>query len=158
VTEQTKRYDQPLEVHFGGANITAAPLKGLIAIRAFEEALISEVHGLQARVESHLRGGDKISPEALLDTGVDQPKLLKLGLPGVMTDELLEESTARERVGLLTEICYLNNLGRYALFLAPEMLLELASRINLRAPDFPMPARNGNSSELASTGVTSSAS
>jgi hypothetical protein len=155
---ESKRYDQPLEVSFGGQTITAAPLKGLTRLRAFEAGVVEEIHALQTRVEQHLRQADRISPEALLDNGVNQAKLLKLGLPEIITDELLEESTARERAGLLSEICYLNNLGRFVPFLHPEMLVDLAMRINLKAPDFPMPARNGSSSEPASAGATSSAS
>lgn len=153
---EPKRYERPIEVEFGGKVITAAPLKGLARIRAFESALVEEVHALQQRVESHLREGKGVSPEALLENGVDQPRLLKLGLPDVVTDELLEESTAAERVGLLVDVCYLNNLARFSTFLAPEMLMELGMRINRTVPGFPMPASNGSSSGAASAGATSS--
>ena len=153
---EPKRYERPVEVSFGGQTITAAPLKGLVRIRAFEEALVEEVHRLQKRVESHILEGKGVSPEALLEQGVDQARLLKLGLPDVVTDELLEESTAAERVGLLVDLCFLNNLGRFSPFLSAEMLMELGAKISRMVPAFPGPASPSNSSEPGSAGQTSS--
>ena len=158
MTSDARRYDEPIKAMFGGQEITAAPLPGLVRIKAFEQALVEEVNGLAARVESYARTNTKVSTEVLLETGVDEARLLKLGLPEVITDEMLEQSTARERLGLLSDLCYLNNLGRFAAFLALEGLIELASRLNQQLPDFPMPERNGSFSEPASPGKTSSSS
>lgn len=127
-------------------------------IKAFERALIEEVNALAGRVEGYARGGSKVSAEALLESGVDEARLLKLALPDDITDELLEESTAKERIGLLTDLCYMNNLGRFAPFLALEALIELASKLNQQALPFPMPELSSNSSESDAVGVTSSAS
>jgi hypothetical protein len=137
----SKRFDDPFECEFGGQVITAAPLKGLARIKAFETAVKEEVYGLQQRVIQFAREAQvsgKVSAEALLENGVDQVRLLKLGLPDVITDELLDESTARERHGLLVEICKLNDCARYSLFLMPEMLLEVASNLNQKVPAFPI--------------------
>jgi hypothetical protein len=153
----TPRYDKPITVMFGEQEITAGPLRGLERLKAFEQALIEEVHSLQKRVEDHARQGTRVSAEALLETGVDEVRLLKLGLPDQITDEILAQSTARERIGLLTDICFLNNLGRFSPFLAIEGLIELASKLNQRALEFPMPASSPSSSEPVSLGATSSA-
>lgn len=153
---QPRRYDQPLEVEFGGQTITARPLRGLEALRAFEAALVEEVHELQARVEKYAKDGRKVSTEALLESGVDVARLLKLALPDVVTDELINQSTARERMGLVVDVCHLNNLGRFGIFLAPEMLLELGSRLAQIPSEFPTATSNGHSLEPASAGTPSS--
>jgi hypothetical protein len=152
---EARRYDTAIQVNFGGQVIEAAPLKGLAKIRAFEAALVEEIYSLQRRVEGHIREGKSVSPEALLETGVDQARLLKLGVPE-LTEAMLDESTAGERVGLLVDVCYLNNLGRFTPFLAPEMLMELGAKINRAVPGFPIPELNGSSSEPVSLGATSS--
>lgn len=155
---EAKRFDEPIEVYFGGQTITATPLKGLTRIKAFETAVKEEVYGLQQRVVQFAReaqAGGKVSPEALLEDGVDQVKLLKLGLPDVITDELLEESTARERHGLLADICNLNDCSRYALFLMPEMLLEVASNLSQKALAFPINGSKPSSLRPDSIGTKS---
>lgn len=152
---ETLRFDQPINVWFGGQELVVEPLGGLRAIRDFESALVEEINSLDARVREHARANSRVSAEALLETGVDEARLLKLGLPAI-TDELLDKSTARERLGVLTAICYANNLARFASFLQMEALVEVASKMNQQLPDFPMPASNGNSSEPASVGETSS--
>jgi hypothetical protein len=154
---EARRYDESIKVSFGGQEITAEPLKGLVRIKAFEQAIVDEINALASTVQDHTRGVTKVSTEVLLESGVDQARLLKLGLPDVITDEVLEQSTARERLGLLTDLCYLNNLGRLAPFLSIEMLLDLGSRLNLIAPVFPTPVPSGSSSEQESPGATSSA-
>lgn len=156
---ESKRFDEPIEVVFGGQTIAAVPLKGLARIKAFETAVKEEVYGLQQRVIQFAReaqASGKISAEALLENGVDQVRLLKLGLPDVITDELLEESTARERHGLLVEICKLNDCARYSLFLMPEMLLEVASNLNQKVPAFPIDGSKQSSLRPASAGTRSS--
>ena len=156
---ETPRYDQPIKVSFGGQEITAAPLKGLARIKAFEQALVEEVSALANRVEGYARSGTKVSAEVLLESGVDEARLLKLALPDVVTDELLDESTAKERIGLLSDLCYMNNLGRFAPFLALEGLIELASKLNQQALlPFPTPELSSSSSESDSAGAISSAS
>ena len=153
-----KRIDEPIEVYFGGKTITVGPLKGLARIKAFETAVKEEVYGLQQRVVQYAReaqAGGQISTEALLENGVDQVKLLKLGLAEVITDELLEESTARERHGLLVDICNLNDCSRYSVFLLPEMLLEVASKLNQKAPVFPINGSSPSSLRPDSAGTRS---
>lgn len=152
----TPRYDKSLTVMFGGREITLGPLKGLVRLKAFEQALIEEVNSLAHRVEDYARKGTRVSAEVLMEAGVDEVRLLKLALPEVVDDELLEQSTARERIGLLTDACFVNNLGRFTAFLAVEGLIELASKLNQRLPEFPMPGSKLSSSLPASPGVTSS--
>jgi hypothetical protein len=156
---QPVHFVEPVDVEFGGKTVTAASLKGLKRIRAFESALLDEVDQLKQRIEGHAREGAKVSPAALLELGVDEAKLLKVAMPEVITDELLEESTAPERQGLLMTLLRLNNLSRFGVFFTPELILELGMRINSMVtpvPDFPMPESNGSSSEPVSAGTTSS--
>jgi hypothetical protein len=148
----------PIDVNIGGETLALEPLRGLKNVRAFELAVKEEVLALQTRVERYLQEGKGVSPEALLESGVDIEKLLLRGAPGVITQEILDKAAIRECFGALAIVLSLNNLARFELFLSPEMLLEFGARINsIPLPDFPGPASNGSSSELASLGQTSSA-
>lgn len=156
---QPVQFVEPVEVEFGGKVITAAPLKGLKRIRAFESAILDEVDLLKQRFEKYAQGA-KVSVDALLEIGVDEARLLQVAMPDVITDELLEESTAPERQGLLLILLRLNNLSRFGAFFTPELVLELGTRVSSMmriVPEFPMPESNGSSSEPVSAGTTSSA-
>jgi hypothetical protein len=154
---KTLRFDAPITVSIGGEEVTLEPLKGLKALREFERALADEVQLMKGRIESALTKGGDISPEALLERGADQARLLLLGSSGAITAELLEEkATAREMLGALTVICQLNNLARFVPFFAPEVLMDLGRTMSLirkaSAGEPPQPS----SSTPASAGGTSS--
>lgn len=154
-----KRYDAPFEVEFGGKTITVRPLKGLVAVNAFQSAVTEEIQGFALRAMAHAKA-QALSPEALLAGGIDQARLLKLGLPDVMSDELIEESTAKERAGLITDLCYANNFPRAVPFLLPEVLFDLMTKLNRTAatlPAFPSPESSSSSSTSESPGMRSSA-
>lgn len=125
----THSYNRTYQVTFGRKEIIIEPLRGMRAFRALEIAVLEEVESLSQRVEEKL----KIGPEGLLTDPVDLTRLLKLALldenrEPVITDELLEESTSAERLGLLADLLELNNLSRFTIFLAPEMLVDLAMK------------------------------
>lgn len=158
-SSRKRTYDaRSFEAEVGGHEIHVAPLRGVQSLRAFEDALMEEILGFRDVYEERLRNGEKASPETLLLKGVDVPRLLKLGLPDVLTDELLEQTTIQERVGLLTDLLYLNNLGRFAPFVSPELILELSMRLSREAPGFPMPEPSSSSSEPVLAGEPSSTS
>jgi len=140
----------------GGEEIQVEPIRGVVALEKFERALMEEIGRFRDVYERRMADGTKLDPEALLMQGVDVPRLLLLGLPDTVTQELLDKTTVQERLGLLTDVLYLNNLGRFAPFVSPELILELSMRLGRTAPDFPMPALASSSSEPASTGGRSS--
>jgi hypothetical protein len=155
-TSTAIRFDRPVTVTFGYREVELEPIRGLKAIRAFEEALTDEVHLLKERVESKVGDGVAANPEALLERGADQARLLLLGAPGTITEELLEESTAMERLGALTIILELNNLGRFAPFFAPEVLMDLGRMLrSTRTQDSAGESPQPNSSAPEPPGGTS---
>lgn len=155
-TGQKKRYDvRAVDVEVGGRDITIAPLRGASRLQAFEVALKEELYRFREVYEQRLVDGEKASPETLLMQGIDLCRLLKLGLPDVVTDELLEETTVQERRGLLTDVLFLNDLGRFAPFVSPELILELSMRLSREAPGFPTSEHSSTSSEPVSAGEIS---
>ncbi|HEV2036947.1 MAG TPA: hypothetical protein VGU71_22575 [Candidatus Dormibacteraeota bacterium] len=157
---EPRQFVGPVDVSIGGATVTLEPLRGLKNIRAFEAVVVEEVRSLQARVEKYAREGRNVSPEALLETGVDIERLLKCGAPGAITPKVLANAAIRELFGALEVVLTLNNLSRFQPFLLPEMLLELGTRLAqmTQFPVLPMPESNGSSSESAAVGATSSES
>jgi hypothetical protein len=154
---EPRKFVAPVDISIGNETVTLEPLRGLVNIRAFEAAVVEEVHSLQTRIEGYLKDGKKVSLEALLEHGVDFERLLLMGAPGVITPAILSQAAIRECYGALGVILTLNNLSRFELFLSPEMLLELGARINSTPlPAFPGPASSTSSLEPASPGVTSS--
>jgi len=102
-------------LHFGGCVIDPKPLTGLERFR-FEAALIDEVERLQQRAAWPR---NRILPA---DIEVDHARLLKLGLPHVVTDDLIELSTAPERVEMLRRLCQLNGHKRLIAFMDPNQV------------------------------------
>lgn len=158
-TNKPLRFDAPLTISIGGEEVTLEPLKGLKAIRAFEIALVDEVDLMKKRMESALTSGGEISPEALLERGADQARLLILGSSGVINRELIEEkATAREMLGALTVICQQNNLARFIPFFAPEVLMDLGRTMSLIRRESAGGSPQPSSSEPAPAGKKSSRS
>jgi hypothetical protein len=122
------RFDLPVEIHFGGQEISLGPLRGFEAIGDLEAALVDEVQLFRSRVGSKMADPTTFT-SALLERGVDQARLLLLGAPGVITEQLLEQSTARERVGALTLVFQMNNLGRFVPFCTPAALIDRGMRL-----------------------------
>jgi hypothetical protein len=86
-----------VEVHAGGRVVAITPLRGLKRLKAFEDAMREEKSKLEER--------ESADPLAAGVFGAyDMGKLLKLGAPDVITDELLNNCTADEMVELLTAI------------------------------------------------------
>lgn len=155
---EPRQFVGPVDVSIGGKTVALEPLRGLKNIRAFEAVVVEEVRALQQRVEKYARDGRNVSPEALLETGVDIERLLKLGAPGVITAKVLEKAAIRECFGALSMVLTLNNLSRFEPFLAPEMLLELGTRLEQMTefPVLPTPESNPSFSLPDSVGATSS--
>lgn len=120
------RFDRKLRVVFGDEEIEIAPLKGLKAIGEFETYITAEIADFRRRVEEGVSSPS--DPAGLLTQAVDVPGLLKAACPHI-TDEMIENSTPGERLGVLCEALRMNHLGHLALFLEPSTLLDLGLRL-----------------------------
>lgn len=160
------RFDKPLEAYFGEEVIEIAPLRGLKRIQAFEEALSEEILGFKNRLDGD--GYKPSNPAALFTQSVDVPRLLKLACPK-LTDELIDLSTPKERLGVLVEATKLNGLGHLTVFFEPSTLLQVALKMRAMSTDIliqefgptaveevsPLLDYNAVSSVLGSTGTPS---
>jgi hypothetical protein len=133
MAEAVKRYDRPVKAEFGGEVITIAPLRGLKRIAEFEEAVTEEIQDFKARLESGMISKPS-SPEHLFTKAVDVPRLLRLALPD-LTDEQLDNSTPKERLGALEDAMLLNGIGHLSVFLAPGTLLEIGLRLRAKSDE-----------------------
>ena len=146
------RFDQPVDVVFGGQTITLEPLRGIKRLEEFERTLNQEILDFKNRLENSVNSPN--DPKGLMVRAVDTPRLLKLGCPKI-TDEILEESTAAERLGALTTIARLNNLGHLTVFFEPATLLDIGLRLGrisgeIMTRQFGSPELSANSSEQES--------
>lgn len=120
------RFDEPLTCYFGEEVIEIEPIRGLRNLQKFEEGLTNEIFGFKERLEAGQYAPSH--PAQLFTQSVNVPKLLKLACPK-LTDELIDNATPRERMGVLEEATRLNNLGHLTLFFSPATLLEIAIRM-----------------------------
>jgi hypothetical protein len=97
-----KRYDEELEVSFGGVDVTIAPLHGLKAIEKLDKAVASELRRFGEEMQGNPTGN--VAPELR--------EILAAGAPEI-TDEIFDNSTARERIGVCQDILKLNCLDNY---------------------------------------------
>jgi hypothetical protein len=151
------RYDRPVVVMFGRQEITLEPLRGLKALQAFQAACYSEIEAYRVRLEEMDAGPHH--PLHLMAESVDSVKLLRLACPA-LTEELIEESTANERMGVVCECLRLNHLGHLVIFLDPGTLLDIAMRMRKFSEEviegsFGPLESVANSSALDSAGATS---
>jgi hypothetical protein len=93
-----------LEMLFAGEQIVIEPLKGE-ALQTFRHEVLREVSALVGRAT------DLAKTWPVLGPGIDELSLLKLGAPGVVTDELIERSTVPERIVLLLGLFWQHGLG-----------------------------------------------
>lgn len=129
------RFDKPIEAWFGEEVITISPLRGLKNIQAFEQALTEEIFSFKDRLDS---GDFKPSnPQHLFSQSVDVVRLLKLACP-ILTDELIDMSTPKERIGVLVEATKLNGMGHLTVFFQPSTLLEVALKMRAMSTDILM--------------------
>ncbi|MFI5281750.1 MAG: hypothetical protein ACHQ0J_01305 [Candidatus Dormibacterales bacterium] len=140
-SKQSVTFQPPaVEVEFAGRMIAVEGIRGLSRISALEEGLTAEL----LRLQETARGMAKDPMEAFMALGFDHGALLKLAMPDVITDELLEQSTAGERVALLVEICIANRLGRFLPYVDLDRVIEMALMSQVRKlppwPPAPPPA------------------
>jgi hypothetical protein len=120
------RFDRKLKVMFGDQEIEIGPLKGLKAYGEFESLILEEIADFRRRVEEGVSSPS--DPAGLLTQAVNVPKLLIAACPHI-TEEMVENSTPSERLGVLCETLRMNHLGHLALFLEPSTLLDLGLRL-----------------------------
>jgi hypothetical protein len=155
---EAKSYERPIKVLVAGQEMLLEPIRGLRRLQAFEDAVTEEVWAFKERLET---GGVKAnSPEHLLTKAVDVPRLLKLACPIFEDSELLEETTALERLGLLEDALALNGLGHMSVFLSPATLIEIGMRLSkmsheILEKEFGSPESSETSSEPVLTGTAS---
>jgi hypothetical protein len=153
-----KRYERPIKVSVAGRIMNLEPIRGLRRLQAFEDAVTEEVWAFKDRLESgNVRAN---SPEHLLSKAVDVPRLLKLACPVFEDEDLLEETTALERLGLLEDALSLNGLGHMSVFLSPATLIEIGMKLSKMSQDilqkeFGSPESSETSSEQDLTGTAS---
>ncbi len=129
------RFDKPVEAFFGEDVISIEPIRGLKNIQAFETALHEEIFSFKNRLET---GEYKPSnPVHLLTQSVDVVRLLKLACPK-LTDELIDNATPMERMGVLVEATKLNGMGHLTVFFQPSTLLEIALKMRAMSTDILM--------------------
>src|ERR1700757_747542 len=126
------RFDRPLEAFFGEEVITIEPIRGLRNIQAFEQAMNEEIFSFKSRLES----GEyqPSNPVHLLTQSVDVVRLLKLACPK-LTDELIDNATPMQRMGVLVEATKLNGVVHLTVFFQPSTLLEIALKMRAMSTD-----------------------
>ena len=129
------RFDKPFSCYFGEQVIEVEPIRGLRNIQAFEQALQEEIFSFKSRLES----GEyqPSNPVHLLTQSVDVVRLLKLACPK-LTDELIDNATPKERMGVLVEATKLNGMGHLTVFFQPSTLLEIALKMRAMSADILM--------------------